>query len=71
MAISTMAQRCLAALAAYDGENEWSEVILSSGWPLDEKATGEADPSYMSDIAVFSDGSRLMWDEPLKEWRAA
>ncbi len=68
----TMAQKCLKAIRQYLAEgcgNEWQDVIVGdTQWPLDEEATEEADPSGMSDIAIFEDGSRLVWSETGKEW---
>lgn len=60
----------LKALNSYQGDNEWEDIIRPSGL-LDEKATHEADPGYMSDIIVLTDGSVIIWDGPLGLWREA
>ena len=61
-----IAQKVLQELRVYNGDNEW-EVI--SHFDLDDDAIEVADPSGMSDVAVFTDGSRVVWDETKKEWR--
>ena len=71
--VPSMAAKCLAAIREYfaeldgEGPNEWGDVISGSEeWPLDEKATAEADISNMDTIAIFADGSRLEWILPLE-----
>ena len=64
-----MAERCLKALREYDGGNEWGDIISGSDeWPLDEAAMQEADPAGESDIAIFTDGSRIAWHAIKHEW---
>lgn len=61
------ADKVLGKLLKYDGDNEWDEVI--SQYDIDENATAAADPSGMSDIAIFADGSKIIWDETSQEWK--
>ena len=63
----TTASKALKALALYEGCNEWDEVI--NQFDIDEAATEAADPSNMSDITIFADGSRIVWDEVAGEWK--
>ncbi len=64
----TIAQKVLQELRVYQGENEWDEVIHQ--FDVDHAATEAADPSGMSDVAIFTDSSRIAWDEADKKWRA-
>ena len=62
-----IAQKVLQDLQIYEGDNEWDEVILH--YDLDFEATEETDSNDMSDIAIFTDGSSIIWDEVEKEWK--
>ena len=55
----SIAQQALKKLGHYKGSNEWDEVI--SHFDIDHEA---------SDIAIFTDGSQLLWDDVIKKWVA-
>lgn len=73
-----MAEKCLQFMARAredDIDDEWQDIFLryqgasSAPWLVDFAATDQADPEGMSDVVVFLDGSRLVWDEAQNEWR--
>lgn len=66
--MATMAERCLEALQAYTGDDEWNGVFYRADG-FDPDATDQADPGN-STVAVFEDGSRLRWVEQDQEWVA-
>ncbi len=70
----SIAQQVIEKLQKYDGDmlrnsaviTDW-DIILE--YDLDWESTERADISNMNDIAIFTDGSRLIWDEPEQEWK--
>ena len=78
----TYAQKCLDQINEYyadekevadryrrNADNVWNDVIFSSEG-FNNDATEKADPGYQSTIAVFIDGSELIWNEQTHEWEA-
>ena len=79
----TQAQKCLDQINAYyaddtetqdryerNADNVWGDVILDADG-YDDNDTEAQDPGgNSSTVAVFKDGSELIWDEPTQEWEA-
>lgn len=66
----------VASVNAYWADHEdaassdmWQAVIFCLP-EFDEARTAAADPSYMSDVAVLTDGTRVEWDAQGRRWFA-
>lgn len=76
--MKTMAQKCLDYMKTIredDVLDEWEDIfhrytgLEEAPWLVDMEATTKVDPAGRSDIVIFVDGSRLIFDEPSYEWR--
>lgn len=74
----TMAEKCLAFIRQVPEDyilDEWEDVFRRyagqrlAPWLVDEDATSKADKAGNSDIVVFKDGSRLVFDETTYKWK--
>ena len=72
----TMAQKCLIEVnnhidkvGGLEYANEWKVIDYpSSDWSLDEEATQEADPTDTGNVAIFDDGSKIVWNDETCIW---
>lgn len=64
-----IANEVVKSLNSYKGNDEWNDVILS--YPVDLKTTDKYDDGSRSEIAIFKDGSAVVWNEVRKVWEVS